>query len=59
MDKLEAKAPDAESLIIGLLKPLPADVEPSAAFRQALRHQLLRARFRLLPPVEDGPPLAA
>jgi hypothetical protein len=59
MDKLEAKAADAESLTIALLEPVPAGVEPSEAFRAALRQRLLRYRFRLLPPVEDGPPLAA
>jgi hypothetical protein len=59
MDKLEGKANDLEMATIRLLEPLAPEVEPSEAFREALRRKLLRARFRLLPPVESEPPLAA
>ena len=59
MDKTEQTRDEEERQTISLLQPLPQDIEPSEAFLLELRHQLLRARLKLLPASQDEPPLAA
>jgi hypothetical protein len=58
MDK-HKEQPEDETIALLKLAPLPVDVEPSEEFRASLRHKLMRARLRLLPPLEEDPQLAA